>query len=332
MKKKCRAISTLMGAAVLVSAPAQQIAAVAEETAQTESFDRIANVQGEFSYNQNVMTPPDEVFSLFGTAATGICATPSFALGNADTQNIYVNIRGTMKKAATISLDVLKEQGGTSTVMACSCGMSGAIANTKVTGVLLEDVIGLQDLIGEVNTVTVRDESGYGLSMPLSYALEKQAMLVWRVGDTELTGENGGPVQLWVPDTVAKYFTRQVAEIELSAEVEVPEIEAGQEEYRTKVSLMNRMAEGQVFSVGDQITFEGYADDIGQAIAAVEFSMDNGETWTSCATDDVTSKMWVYWYFGFTAEQPGTFKLDVRARTADGRVSPLASSVVFTVE
>ena len=108
MKKKCRAISTLMGAAVLVSAPAQQIAAVAEETAQTESFDRIANVQGEFSYNQNVMTPPDEVFSLFGTAATGICATPSFALGNADTQNIYVNIRGTMKKAATISLDVLK--------------------------------------------------------------------------------------------------------------------------------------------------------------------------------------------------------------------------------
>lgn len=127
-------------------------------------------------------------------------------------------------------------------------------------------------------------------------------------------------------------ITRQVAEIELSAEAEVPEIEAGQEEYRTKVSLMNRMAEGQVFSVGDQITFEGYADDIGQAIAAVEFSMDNGETWTSCATDDVTSKMWVYWYFGFTAEQPGTFKLDVRARTADGRVSPLASSVIFTVE
>ena len=30
--------------------------------------------------------------------------------------------------------------------------------------------------------------------------------------------------------------------------------------------------------------------------------------------------------------QPGTFKLDVRARTADGTVSPLASSIVFTVE
>lgn len=329
--KKSRAISALMGASILMAAPAQQ-AAVAEETAQAESFDKIANVQGEFSYNQNVMTPPDEVFSLFGTAATGICATPSFAMGGAETQDIYINIRGTMKKAATVSLDVLKEQGGSSTVMACSCGMSGAVANTKVTGVLLEDVIGLQDIIKDVNTVTVRDKDGYGLSMPLSYALEKQAMLVWSVGDTELTSQTGGPVQLWVPDTVAKYFTRQVAEIELSAEDEVPAVEAGQDEFRTKVSLVNRMAEDQVFAVGDQITFEGYADDIGQAIAAVEFSMDGGETWTSCETNDVTSKMWVYWYFGYTAEQPGSFKLDVRARTADGRISPLASSVVFTVK
>ena len=333
--KKSRAISALMGASILMAAPAQQVAVAEEaaaETAQAESFDKIANVQGAFSYNQNVMTPPDEVFSLFGTAATGICATPSFALGNAETQDIYINIRGTMKKAATVSLDVLKEQGGTSTVMACSCGMSGAVANTKVTGVLLEDVIGLQDIIKDVNTVTVRDKDGYGLSLPLSYVLEKQAMLVWSVGDTELTSQTGGPVQLWVPDTVAKYFTRQVAEIELSAEEEVPTVEAGQDEFRTKVSLVNRMAEDQVFAVGDQITFEGYADDIGQAIAAVEFSMDGGETWTSCETNDVTSKMWVYWYFGYTAEQPGSFKLDVRARTADGRVSPLASSVVFTVK
>ena len=192
--KKSRAISALMGASILMAAPAQQVAVAEEaaaETAQAESFDKIANVQGAFSYNQNVMTPPDEVFSLFGTAATGICATPSFALGNAETQDIYINIRGTMKKAATVSLDVLKEQGGTSTVMACSCGMSGAVANTKVTGVLLEDVIGLQDIIKDVNTVTVRDKDGYGLSLPLSYVLEKQAMLVWSVGDTELTSQTG---------------------------------------------------------------------------------------------------------------------------------------------
>ena len=62
--KKSRAISALMGASILMAAPAQQ-AAVAEETAQAESFDRIANVQGEFSYTQDVTTPPDKVFSLF---------------------------------------------------------------------------------------------------------------------------------------------------------------------------------------------------------------------------------------------------------------------------
>ena len=41
---------------------------------------------------------------------------------------------------------------------------------------------------------------------------------------------------------------------------------------------------------------------------------------------------WVYWHFDYVAETAGTFKLDVRAVTEDGTVSPLASSVVFDVE
>ena len=37
-------------------------------------------------------------------------------------------------------------------------------------------------------------------------------------------------------------------------------------------------------------------------------------------------------HFDYVAETAGTFKLDVRAVTEDGTVSPLASSVVFDVE
>jgi len=41
---------------------------------------------------------------------------------------------------------------------------------------------------------------------------------------------------------------------------------------------------------------------------------------------------WVYWHFDYVPENAGTYKLDVRARTEDGTVSPpLASSVGFTV-
>lgn len=99
---------------------------------------------------------------------------------------------------------------------------------------------------------------------------------------------------------------------------------------RAKVSVINRFEE-EVFAVGDRITFEGYADDFDKAIAAVEFSLDGGETWTACETADATAEKWVSWSFAYVAEQSGTFRLDVRARSADGTVSPLASSVVFTV-
>ena len=41
---------------------------------------------------------------------------------------------------------------------------------------------------------------------------------------------------------------------------------------------------------------------------------------------------WLYWHFDYVAVTAGIFKLDVRAVTEDGTVSPLASSVVFDVE
>ena len=85
-------------------------------------------------------------------------------------------------------------------------------------------------------------------------------------------------------------------------------------------------------TVGKPMNFEGYADDFDKAIVAVEFSLDNGETWTSFDTTSSDTDSWVYWSFDYVAEQPGIFKLDVRAVTEDGTVSPLASSVVFEVE
>ena len=176
----------------------------------------------------------------------------------------------------------------------------------------------------------MKDAQGYGLAMPLNYVLEKDALLVYEIGDLPLETADGTQVQVWMPDTVAKYFTRQITEIELTAEAEVPAVEGVNPEYRAKVSVLNRF--DNAFAVGDQINIEGYADDCGKAIRAIEFSMDGGETWTAHETANATGDAWVYWHFGYTAEAAGTFKLDVRAVAEDGTVSPLASSVVFTVE
>ena len=135
---------------------------------------------------------------------------------------------------------------------------------------------------------------------------------------------------MWIPDTVAKYFTRAVTDIELSTSEETPAVEGPDAEYRAKVNILNTV--NDTFKVGDMISFEGYADDCGNQVTAVEFSLDGGETWTAFDTTSSDTESWVYWHFDYITQQAGTFKLDVRAVTDDGTVSPLASSMVFEVE
>lgn len=332
MKKNMKLISGLTGAACLLSsmAVAEEAAAVTVSERAEETFAKVANVQGEFAFAQDTLTPPDEVFNLFGTAATYACAKPGFALNPSTREEHYINVGGKVKKNFTISAEQLAKMESQKRDLVCTCAMSPSAAMASVRGVRVADLLAMADVEADANTITMKDAQGYGLAMPLSYVLEKDALLVYEIGDLPLETADGTQVQVWMPDTVAKYFTRQITEIELTAEAEVPAVEGVNPEYRAKVSVLNRF--DNTFAVGDQINVEGYADDCGKAIKAIEFSMDGGETFTTCETAGATGDAWVYWHFGYTAEAAGTYKLDVRAVAEDGTVSPLASSVVFTVE
>ena len=313
------------------NAPAQEESRIEITQTAPVEYEKVANVQGEFSFDQNMVTPADEVFNLFGTVATGMCAKPGFAFDAADTEKYYVNIGGDIQREYHVTLDTLVEsEDSVSRMMKCSCATGGAIANAEVTGVKVADILQFDEISEEINTITFKSEDGYGIPMPLSYALENDAMLVYKINGKDLPAQAGGPLQVWMPTAVAKYFTRQVVEIELTAQEEVPAVVQAEDKYRAKVSILNNAEED--FHVGDRITFEGYADDFDVPVAAVEFSMDGGETWTSCATEGADAYRWVYWNFAYVPETAGTYKLEVRARTQDGRVSPLAAGMIFTVE
>lgn len=291
-------------------------------------YDKIANVAGTFSFCQDVVTPADDVFNLFGTAATTVCAKPGYAFDSVTHESYYVNVGGNVEKVYTISLDEIEQMDAQIQEMRCTCGMSPALAMASVKGVKVSDMISLADIDAKANTITFKDKDGYGLPMPLSYVMEKEALLVYQVGDQKFS--EGERLQVWIPDTVAKYFTRAVTDIELSVSDEAPKVEGPDQDCRAKVSVLNTIQD--VFKVGDMISFEGYADDCGTQVAAVEFSLDGGNTWTSFDTSSSNTDSWVYWHFDYVAEKAGNFKLDVRAVTEDGVVSPLASSVVLNVE
>ena len=160
--------------------------------------------------------------------------------------------------------------------------------------------------------------------------LVEAGQTVARVNGEELKASEGSSLQLWMPETVARYFTRNIASIELTREDAVPEVASVDPMYRNKIEIKNS-ADGCAFEAGDEITFEGVADDCGSPIAAIEFSFDNGRTWTSCDTDGATADKWVNWQFTTSFEEKGDYRMTVRAKTADGMVSPLAATLLFEV-
>lgn len=290
-------------------------------------FLKTANISGKFSFDQNTITPKDEIFNIFGTAVTGMCAKPWYAFekGNEEAGDYFINVSGSMKHSYSVSLKDLKKANSKTELMKCSCSTGVAVAQTYVTGIPMECILSLADLEKGVNTITLTGSDGYSTALPLSCVLNNHAMLVYQVGD-EVFGE--GKNQFWMPKSVAKYFTRNVVDIKATKEDAPPVLDDADSEQRAKIRVMNT---GAGCKLGDTIRFEGYADDCGSPIAAVEYSMDGGETWTSYETPGATVDRWVYWYFDYQPTAIGKYELLVRARTENGVTSPLESSVSFIV-
>lgn len=86
-----------------------------------------------------------------------------------------------------------------------------------------------------------------------------------------------------------------------------------------------------VYRMGDPVVFEGYVDDFAEGVSALEFSLDDGETWTAYATTGAVAERGVNWRFVYTPERPGCYLLKARARDAQGRSSSLVSGFAFEV-
>ena len=85
-------------------------------------------------------------------------------------------------------------------------------------------------------------------------------------------------------------------------------------------------------TVGTPLVFEGYANDYDKRIKAVQFSMDDGETWTTYGTPDTVPDKNLYWKFEYTPEVPGVYQLLIRSVNEDDEPSPIPARINFWVE
>lgn len=83
--------------------------------------------------------------------------------------------------------------------------------------------------------------------------------------------------------------------------------------------------------VGQPILFDGFVDDFENGIGAIQFSLDDGVTWTTYVTEGTVADKGVNWQFSYTPEQPGLYLLKVRAVDTSGNISELISGYAFEV-
>lgn len=126
----------LLGSAALAAAPA-----VMDITAEATGVQR---VEGQFSYDQGVVTSNETIASVFAKAAATLCQTTADGYGVYTAQAIKVSVAGLPTMEATVA-EMAEEEGADSYVLGCSCASNapggGAIANAEVSGVSLASLM-----------------------------------------------------------------------------------------------------------------------------------------------------------------------------------------------
>lgn len=182
------------------------------------------------------------------------------------------------------------------------------------------------------NTVSFKAADGKTASFPLRELLDRRAVIASKVGGEDIAATMGGFNQLWVRGWPAKHFIRDIVDIRFTSEDEPPQMEPFEDDGRDFTNRPNVSVRADyVGRVGEALEFEGYADDYDRAIVGVQFSLDEGATWTMCETPQASAGCWVRWRFAYTPERPGSYVMKVRAVAEDGTVSPIAAVHAFEV-
>ena len=198
-----------------------------EASSQTvESTVSVPRVQGEFSYNQTTLTPNSRIAQVFQKAANALCQA-SCEMTVTAPEDWAISVSGDVENAYTATLGQLAAEDEQTTIMGCACAGNtaggAAVINAEVTGVPMATIIERAQPKAGVNTVTLVSEDGYRMSLPLDYVMARRALVVSEINGEGLSSSVGGTNQLWIDAAAAKYFTRNVVAIELTAQEVAPD-------------------------------------------------------------------------------------------------------------
>lgn len=300
----------------------------------------IADVQGEFSYTQDSITPVDEVY-FYWENGNHRGMTPDNDMDPAILENWEISVEGLVDNPFTFKMSELMDQSVTRVMkMHCQTNPPGGsyIANCEVTGIPLSLILEKAGVQADANTLRVVSDDGWCYPLPLSYMDDQEPLLVYLIDGETLPNLLGYPVQLWTPNLGGVHFTKRPATVSLTNEANVPAYYIGFTNPKTgeffnkpNVAIFH-YTEGQIFPVGEPIDFEGFVDAYDVPMKAVEISMDKGKTWTHFDLDNPTTDKWVNWHFTWTPEAAGSYVIKVRGIAEGDLVSVTPATLMFNAK
>lgn len=312
-----------------------------------EGISAIADVQGEFSFSQEVVT------DMHGQDTTSWFSGPTtISMASAELENLpldeglfnswTITVDGDVENPFTMTLPEMIETFPTvSKVMTDHCVMNPVggpyIFTIKASGFSISELLAYAGVKEGATAVMSYASDGWNRGIYLSELEKDDAILAYEFNDERLPWAYGYPVTTINGAGSAASCIRNVVNLHVVSDEKIKVfdgwnyVDSGEYINKPNVGICH-FVEGQIIEAGKPFTFEGYADAYDKAIVAVEFSMDRGNTWTRFDTTGANRDAWVYWNFTFMPEKTGSFVLSMRAETENGLVTTVPDEVLFNVK
>ncbi|MEG0503535.1 MAG: molybdopterin-dependent oxidoreductase [Raoultibacter sp.] len=330
---------------------------------QLRGITPVPDVSGDFSFNQDKVIAQEDLFDFgWDYFDWDYTRTNNTAQNVPLDQNLFdtwsITISGEVDREVTYTIPQMIEKFGTVDVpytLHCTLNPTGGplLGNCNYQAIPLSKLFADAGISPDAGAFTAIAPDGFTESVQMSNFTE--AYIALKIDNEPLSWAHGYPVQLIVPGSGAPASVKEVSDIIVVNKEDATQLhewngwpkEAGDGAYYTTTGwpftddngYMNKpnvglfdFSEGQIIETGKPYTFSGYAASWDENIAAVEFSMDGGVTWTTCPTPGVKKDQWVIWNFTYTPEVDSGYVLDIRSVTEGGRVTEEPIEVLFNAK
>lgn len=259
----------------------------------------------DFEWNQTEITPHEKMFykSIKSNPATWTNRDEQIPSDIRDTWT--VKFTGAVKEEKEYTINELIEKFGTEKrVMKAHCTVNGPgqgmIYQAEVEGIPMSKI--LEEVILD-NAAIVYPTAADGYCYPISVDVmnQEKALLVVGMNGDPIYADQGAPIAFWLNELSAGNFIKEVIEINFAQDGaswaffgDFTDATTGLQFDKPNVGVLNAM-DGQIFTYGEPVHLEGYADAWNEPITKIEFSFDHGATWASYDIENADTVRWVYW-------------------------------------